>query len=102
MLRPIDTQTIYQQSQEISNRQQAHKQGEEMQQTQFAHLMQKETREKKETVSEIEQNEKIRSDLNKEKKKEKEKSKAQHKKTKNVKKETQRGSTSSAHFDARI
>lgn len=103
MLRPIDTQTIYQQSQEISNRQQAYKQGEEMQQVQFAHLMQKETREKKEAVSEIEHNEKIKNDLNKERKKGKEKSKGQHKKDKkamDVKKE--KAPTPLTHFDARI
>ena len=46
MLRPIDTQTIYQQTPEVSTRQQAFKQGEEMQQTQFANIFNKETQEK--------------------------------------------------------
>ena len=53
MLRPIDTQTIYQQTPEVSNKQQAMKQGEEMQQTQFGQSLQKETDLKQETVNEV-------------------------------------------------
>ncbi|WP_069997478.1 hypothetical protein [Cellulosilyticum sp. I15G10I2] len=70
MLRPIDTQTIYQQTQELSNRQQVHNQGEHRQQGQFAHIMQKETELKKESVNELEKNQKIDNNLNKEKKEE--------------------------------
>lgn len=65
MLRPIDTQTIYQQTPEVSNRQQAIRQGEEMQQTQFAQILQKETDVKQETVNEVKEDEKTDNDLNK-------------------------------------
>lgn len=65
MLRPIDTQTIYQQTPEVSNRQQAMKQGEEMQQTQFGQILQKETDLKQETVNEVRKDEKTDNDLNK-------------------------------------
>lgn len=102
MLRPIDTQTIYQQSQEISNRQQAHKQGEEMQQIQFAHLIQKETKEKKETVNEIKHNEKVSNGRNKEKKDKSNKQYKKEKKAKDVKKEREKESAPVTHFDARI
>ncbi len=68
MLRPIDTQTIYQQTQELSNRQQVHNQGENTQQGQFAHIMQKEAELKKESVNELEKSQKIDNDLNKNKK----------------------------------
>lgn len=68
MLRPIDTQTIYQQTQEISNRQQVHNKSELTQQGQFAHIMQKETELKKESVNELEKSQKVDNDLNKQKK----------------------------------
>lgn len=101
MLRPIDTQTIYQQSQEISNRQQANRQGEEMQQMQFAHLMQKETKEKREIVNEIQHDEKVDNELSKKKKeqhtKQEKKDKKQSKREiREIKKEP------ATHFDARI
>lgn len=65
MIRPIDTQTIYQQTQEIANRQQVYNQNEHNQQGQFAHIMQKETEIKKESVNELEKNQKIDNHLNK-------------------------------------
>ncbi len=71
MIRPIDTQTIYQQSQEVSNRQQVQKQGIEAEQVQFAQLLNKETRAKTEVVSNIERNDKTNNDLEKNKNKNK-------------------------------
>lgn len=65
MLRPIDTQTIYQQTPEVSNRQQAFKQGEEMQQTQFASILNKETEEKQKVVIETKENAKTDNQLDK-------------------------------------
>ncbi len=101
MLRPIDTQTIYQQSQEISNRQQAHRQGEEMQQMQFAHLLQKETKEKREVVKEVQHDEKIDNELNKKKKgQHNEEEKRNNKNKKKENKEAIKEQTT--HFDARI
>ena len=70
MIRPIDTQTIYQQTQELSNRQQIHNQGERTQQGQFMHIMQEQAELKKDTVSEIEKEHKINNDLNNNNKKE--------------------------------
>lgn len=67
MLRPIDTQTIYQQTPEVSNRQQAFKQAEEMQQNQFANILHKETEEKQKVVIETKENAKTDNDLNKRK-----------------------------------
>lgn len=66
MLRPIDTQTIYQQSPEVSNRQQASKHGGEMQQTQLADILNKQTIDRQEMVNEINEDEKLDNDLNKE------------------------------------
>ncbi len=65
MLRPIDTQTIYQQTPEVSTRQQAFKQGEEMQQTQFANIFNKETQEKQKMVIETNENKKMDNQLDK-------------------------------------
>ena len=65
MLRPIDTQTIYQQTPEVSSRQQAIRQGEDMQQTQFAQILQKEADVKQETVNEVREDEKTDNDLRK-------------------------------------
>ena len=65
MLRPIDTQTIYQQTPEVSHRQQASQQGQEMQQTQFAQILQNEVDIQQETVSEVKENKKTDHDLKK-------------------------------------
>ena len=80
MLRPIDTQTIYQQTQELSNRQQVHNQGENTQQGQFAHIMQKEAELKKESVNELEKGQKIDNNLNKNKKQSQENERKNNKK----------------------
>ncbi len=65
MIRPIDTQTIYQQTQEISSRQQMQNQMEQTQQGQFSHIMQKETQLKKESINKLEQDNKVDNDLDK-------------------------------------
>lgn len=65
MLRPIDTQTIYQQAPEVSHRQQAIQQGEEMQQTQFAQILKKEVDVQQETVTQVKENQKTDNDLEK-------------------------------------
>lgn len=67
MLRPIDTQTIYQQTPEVSKNQQATKHNEEMQQVQTSHMIQKETQEKQKVVIETQQNPKTDNDVNKRK-----------------------------------
>lgn len=69
MLRPIDTQTIYQQTQEVANRQQVHNQIEKVQQEQFSHIMQKQTEEKKETVNKLQKSQRVDNDLEKQKNK---------------------------------
>lgn len=68
MLRPIDTQTIYQQTQEVASKQQLHHQAELAQQEQFARAMQKKVKEKEETVGKTPKDEKIDNDLEKNKK----------------------------------
>lgn len=67
MIRPIDTQTIYQQTQEIASREQLRQQGEMSQQNQFAATMQKEVKEKQETVHSLEKEREIDNDLDKNK-----------------------------------
>ena len=101
MLRPIDTQTIYQQTNEISNRQQAFKQGEEMQQTQFANMLQKETHEKQSMVIETKENAKTDNQLDK---RQGRKAFAEQKKYKKKKSDTknQDEKISSTHIDLRI
>jgi len=84
MLRPIDTQTIYQQTQEISNRQQVLNQGEHNQQEQFAHIMQKQAELKRESVNEFEKDQKVDNYLNKDK----DKSQNQNQKNKDKKKKS--------------
>ncbi len=104
MLRPVDTQTIYQQSHEVSNRQQAQLRGEMTQQDQFAHLLQKETAQKQEVVVEIKHDEKIDNQLDKNKKKNDQSSTRDRKKSKKKDElpKKQGSSTSPLHFDARI
>ncbi|MDF2612663.1 MAG: hypothetical protein K0S71_449 [Clostridia bacterium] len=80
MLRPIDTQTIYQQTQELSNRQQVHNQGEHTKQGQFAHIMQKQTEIKNESVNELNKDEKVDNHLNKDKEKDQNRQKKNKKK----------------------
>ncbi|PHV71768.1 hypothetical protein CS063_04205 [Sporanaerobium hydrogeniformans] len=80
MIRPIDTQTIYQQTQEISGRQQTHNQAEQIQQSHFSHIMQKETEIKKEQIHQLDKDEKVDNDLDK--KREKDKNRGQKEKSK--------------------
>jgi len=101
MLRPVDTQTIYQQTPEISNRQQAVRQGEEMQQTQFAQIFQKETDLKQETVNEVKKDEKTDNDLNKKQRRRQDDSEKKYKKKKNdTKKDKEIQGTT--HIDIKI
>lgn len=65
ILRPVDTQTIYQQSQEISNREQGIKQQLEMQQTQFSNILQKEVDNKQKSVNEVKKQERVNNKSNK-------------------------------------
>jgi hypothetical protein len=76
MLRPIDTQILYQQSQELSNRVQHANQQIGAQQDQFATMMQKQTQINQEKVQKTSENAKV----NKDKEKEKENSQRQNKK----------------------
>lgn len=83
MLRPVDTQTIMQQTQEIATKEAMHKQGQLVQQDQFAHTMQKEVQHKQSTVQSPNKDEKIDNDLNKNRKRHnQESSKKQSKKVK--------------------
>ncbi len=68
MLRPIDTQTVYQQTQEIAAREQMHRQAQVLQQDQFSELLKKEVNNKQEKVNEMQKGEKVDNDLNKNKK----------------------------------
>lgn len=99
MLRPIDTQTIYQQTPEVSNRQQALKQGEEMQQTQFAQMFHKETKEKQSVVIETKENAKADNDLNKKRGR---RSFDDSKKYKKKKQDKRKEASSTSHIDLRI
>ena len=101
MLRPIDTQTIYQQTPEVSNKQQAFKQGEEMQQTQFASIFNKETQEKQKVVIETKENAKTDNKLDKRNGRG---TFAEQKKYKKKKKDIEKkdAKISSTHIDLRI
>lgn len=102
MLRPVDTQTIYQQTPEVSSRQQAARQGEEMQQTQFAQIFQKETNLKQETVNEVKEDQKTDNDLKKKQgRRQNDDSQRKYKKKKNdtKKDEKMQGAT---HIDIKI
>ena len=101
MLRPIDTQTIYQQTPEVSNRQQAFKQGEEMQQTQFANIFHKETEEKQKVVIETKENAKTDNQLDKRQGRKAFDEQKKYKKKKNDTKKEE-GNMSSTHIDLRI
>ena len=100
MLRPIDTQTIYQQTPEVSNRQQGFKQSEEMQQTQFANLLHKETEEKQKVVIETKENAKTDNQLDKRRGRNTAEGQKKYKKKKKDTKEE--ANTTSNHIDLRI
>lgn len=59
MIRPIDTQILYPNAPEMSNRQQVDNQKSSIQQGQFAEVMQKEQKEKKEKISHLEEGQKM-------------------------------------------
>lgn len=101
MLRLIDTQTVYQQTPEVSNRQQAMKQGEEMQQVQFGQILQKETDLKQETVNEVREDEKTDNDLNKKQGRREFNSPKKYKKQKNDNKESS-DKKNATHIDIKI
>lgn len=62
MIRPIDTQILYPQSQELSNRQQVDNQKTNVQQHAFAQVMKNEVEEKKKIVIQAQKKEKIAKD----------------------------------------
>ena len=101
MLRPIDTQTIYQQTSEVGNRQQSFKQGEEMQQVQFANMLQKETEEKQKIVMETHENAKTDNKLDKRRGRGEFGEKKKYKKKKDDTKK-QNEKNNSTHIDLRI
>lgn len=84
MLRPIDTQTVYQQTQEVASREQMHRQAEMMQQDQFSELLKKEVNNKQDKVNEMQKGEKVDNDLNKNKKKQHEEASQKRKNSKSV------------------
>lgn len=84
MLRPIDTQTVYQQTQEVASREQMHRQAEVMQQDQFSTLLKKEVNNKQDKVNEMQKGEKVDNDLNKNKKKHQQKERHKQKTNKAV------------------
>lgn len=101
MLRPIDTQTIYQQTPEVSNRQQAFKQGEEMQQAQFANILHKETEQKQKVVIETKENAKTDNHLDKRRGRNASDEKKKYKKKKNDTKKVEKKDYNQ-HIDLRI
>ena len=80
MLRPIDTQTVYQQTQEVASRQQMQQQAQVLQQDQFSTLLKKEVQNKREKVNELQKGERVGNDLNKSKKKQQQGKESQDKK----------------------
>ncbi|MGL4345392.1 MAG: hypothetical protein ACRCTE_09350 [Cellulosilyticaceae bacterium] len=60
MIRPIDTQILYPQSPELSNRQQVAKQQSEIQQQQFADIMNKENESQRDTVIKTSKDENVK------------------------------------------
>ena len=103
MLRPIDTQTIYQQTPEMAGRQHVQNHTVEMQQDQFATLLQKETVEKQQFVQKTEKEEKVDHDLNKNKKKESQERGKKRKKAQDSQNDKKHKEDKSAgHFDIRI
>lgn len=101
MLRPIDTQTIYQQTQELANKQQVQQKEPEVQQNQFATIMQHETAVKQEKVNQVHEDEQIKNQLDQNKKHKQAAESKKYKKRKNDKKERQE-EKSSGHIDIRI
>ena len=69
MIRPIDTQILYPQSPELSNKQQVDNQKPALQQDAFAQIMKDEVTQKKERVQQTEKDSKVKNDPNEKKKK---------------------------------
>lgn len=105
MLRPIDTQTILQQTQEIANRQQATNNKEQMLQHQFTNILTKQIQEKIETVNNVPADEKLKNNTKVNKEKQNSRFKSLHKK-KNKKKDSKKtnslASGDGTRFDVRI
>lgn len=102
MLRPIDTQTVYQQTQEVASREQLHKQAQMMQQDQFSSLLKKEVTNKQEKVNEMQKGERVDNDLNKNKKKQQGKGSHDNKKSVNPQKKKSLRQEESRSIDIRI
>ena len=102
MIRPIDTQTIYQQSQEVSNRQQAQKESLQVGQMQFGQLLQKEAQEKANTINNVEKNYAIDNDLSKNKNNSKGKQSKGKSNGKRAKDEKKMGIKTKHHFDQKV
>lgn len=60
MIRPIDTQILHPQTPELANRQQVNNQLPAVQQDQFANIIQKEIKTKKDTVQETHKTDKLK------------------------------------------
>lgn len=84
MLRPIDTQILYPQTPQLSNKQQVDNQKATVQQDTFAQIMKEETNKKKDTIVKTEENQKITNNKKDSEKKKSKKSKKQAHKKKNV------------------
>lgn len=102
MLRPIDTQTIYQQTPEFSNRQHIQNHEAELQQNQFANILHKETEEKQQFVQKTEKNDQIDNDLNKNKKRGNQDAQKRKKKNDGKEEKDSQVKASANHFDIRI
>ncbi|MGL4736974.1 MAG: hypothetical protein ACRCW2_05910 [Cellulosilyticaceae bacterium] len=87
MIRPIDTQILYPQAPELSNRQQVNKQLPENQQQQFAQIMQKESEVKKEKVQEVSKDAGIKNDPKEKKEKGSDEKQSQNQQRKKQEKE---------------
>lgn len=84
MLRPIDTQILYPQSPQLSNRQQVDNQKATIQQDTFADIMKEETNQKKETIIKTEENQQVKNNKKDSEKKRSKQSKNHPNKKKNL------------------
>lgn len=103
MIRPIDIQILYPNAPEFSNRQQVDNQKPNVQQGQFAEMMQKEQAEKKEKIVHMEEGQKVRhaTDQNEKKQQQNGKGKKDNK-VKEKKKTFIKDEYSESQFDIRI
>lgn len=105
MIRPIDTQILYPQAPELGNRQHVANQKPNIEQEQFAQLMQKEVEQKKEAIDKSKEEQKTVNNANKDHKQ----SNSQHKeknkqvaKRKSEDKDKIKDPYASSQFDIRI